>query len=315
MIIIIFHHTTVLLNEAVNELNIKPSGIYVDATLGGGGHTNAILSHLTTGHLYSFDQDITAVEYNSERFTKQIADGKLTIIDDNFRNLRDVLSKYDVTRIDGIVYDLGVSSPQFDDAQRGFSYKLEAPLDMRMNQQQALTAYQVVNEWSYQDLVRILSRYSDERFAKQIARKIEKVRAITPITTTTQLAELVKSAIPAAARRTGGHPAKKTFQAIRIAVNDELGALEDSLTQAIQLLNPQGRIAVITFQPKEDHLVQSILKTNSRINDIPRGLPVIPVGLQPPLKLITHKPILPSEAELAHNHRAHSAKLRVAQKN
>lgn len=315
MIIIIFHHTTVLLNEAVNELNIKPSGTYVDATLGGGGHTNAILSYLTTGHLYSFDQDITAVKYNNERFAKQIADGKLTIIDDNFRNLQDALSKYDVTHIDGIVYDLGVSSPQFDDAQRGFSYKLEAPLDMRMNQQQALTAYQVVNEWSYQDLVRILTRYSDERFAKQIARKIERTRAIAPIATTTQLAELVKSAIPAAARRTGGHPAKKTFQAIRIAVNDELGALEDSLTQAIQLLNPQGRIAVITFQPKEDHLVQSILKTNSRINDIPRGLPVIPAGLQPPLKLITHKPILPSEAELAHNHRAHSAKLRVAQKN
>lgn len=315
MIIIIFQHITVLLNEAVDELNIKPDGIYVDATLGGGGHTNAILSHLKNGHLYSFDQDITAVKYNSERFAKQIADNKLTIIDDNFRNLKDALAKYNVTGIDGIVYDLGVSSPQFDDAQRGFSYKLEAPLDMRMNQQQSLTAYQVVNDWSYQDLVRILSCYSDERFAKQIARKIERTRAIAPITTTTQLAELVKSAIPAAARRTGGHPAKKTFQAIRIAVNDELGALEDSLTQAIQLLNPQGRIAVITFQPKEDHLVQSILKTNSRINDIPRGLPVIPEGLQPPLQLITHKPILPSENELARNHRAHSAKLRVAQKN
>lgn len=315
MIIIEFQHITVLLNEAVDELQIDSNGIYVDATLGGGGHTNAILNRLQKGHLYSFDQDETAIEYNSERFAKQIAAGKLTIIADNFRNLRTALAKYHVTSIDGIVYDLGVSSPQFDDAQRGFSYKLEAPLDMRMNQQQQLDAYQVVNEWSYQDLVRILTRYSDERFAKQIARKIEHERAIAPITTTTQLAELVKSAIPAAARRTGGHPAKRTFQAIRIAVNDELGALEDSLTQAIALLKHGGRLAAITFQPKEDRLVQSILKSNSRLKDIPRGLPILPDDAQPLLKLITHKPILPSKEELLRNRRSHSAKLRVAQKN
>ena len=219
-----FKHVTVLLNEAVAGLNIRPDGTYVDATLGGGGHSSAILNQLTTGRLYSFDQDQTAIRYNQQHLKKFIDDGRSILIEDNFRNLGTALAKNGVKSVDGIVYDLGVSSPQFDDAQRGFSYKLDAPLDMRMNQQQALSAMNVVNEWPYEKLVKILYRYGEERFAKQIARKIERRRESKPIKTTFELVDVIKEAIPAAARRHGGHPAKKTFQAIRIAVNDELGA-------------------------------------------------------------------------------------------
>ena len=242
-----FKHVTVLLNEAVAGLNVHPDGTYVDATLGGGGHSSAILNQLTTGRLYSFDQDQTAIKYNQQHLKKFINDGRSILIKDNFRNLETALSKNGVKSVDGVVYDLGVSSPQFDDAQRGFSYKLDAPLDMRMNQQQALSAMNVVNEWPYEKLVKILYRYGEERFAKQIARKIERRRESKPIKTTFELVDVIKEAIPAAARRHGGHPAKKTFQAIRIAVNDELGALEDSLEQALELLNVGGRISVITF--------------------------------------------------------------------
>ena len=220
-----------------------------------------------------------------------------------------------MAKVDGVLYDLGVSSPQFDDAQRGFSYKLDAPLDMRMNQEQKLSAMEVVNEWPYERLVKILYRYGEERFAKQIARKIEHRRQHQPIRTTFELVDVIKEAIPAAARRHGGHPAKKSFQAIRIAVNDELGALEESLEQAFKLLNVGGRISVITFQSLEDRLVKTMFREQSSISaDIPQGLPVIPAGMSPDFKLINKKPILPSEKELAVNHRAHSAKLRVIEK-
>lgn len=310
-----FKHVTVLLNEAVAGLNIRPDGTYVDATLGGGGHSSAILNQLTTGRLYSFDQDQTAIRYNQQHLKKFIDDGRSILIEDNFRNLGTALAKNGVKSVDGIVYDLGVSSPQFDDAQRGFSYKLDAPLDMRMNQQQALSAMNVVNEWPYEKLVKILYRYGEERFAKQIARKIERHRESKPIKTTFELVDVIKEAIPAAARRHGGHPAKKTFQAIRIAVNDELGALEDSLEQALELLNVGGRISVITFQSLEDRLVKTMFHEKvSLADELPPGLPVIPPEMQPKFKLINKKPILPSQEELANNHRAHSAKLRIIER-
>lgn len=310
-----FKHVTVLLNEAVAGLNIRPDGTYVDATLGGGGHSSAILNQLTTGRLYSFDQDQTAIKYNQQHLKKFIDDGRSILIEDNFRNLGTALANNGVKSVDGIVYDLGVSSPQFDDAQRGFSYKLDAPLDMRMNQQQALSAMNVVNEWPYEKLVKILYRYGEERFAKQIARKIERRRESKPIKTTFELVDVIKEAIPAAARRHGGHPAKKTFQAIRIAVNDELGALEDSLEQALELLNVGGRIGVITFQSLEDRLVKTMFHEQvSLADELPPGLPVIPPEMQPRFKLINKKPILPSQEELANNHRAHSAKLRIIER-
>lgn len=310
-----FKHVTVLLQEAVAGLNVQPAGTYVDGTLGGGGHTSAILGQLTTGHLYSFDQDETAIDYNHDRLKDALAAGKLTLIEDNFRHLQKDLAAQGVHKVDGVLYDLGVSSPQFDDAQRGFSYQLDAPLDMRMNQGQSLSAMEVVNEWPYERLVRILYRYGEERFAKQIARKIEQRRQREPIRTTFELVDVIKEAIPAAARRHGGHPAKKSFQAIRIAVNDELGALEESLEQALAMLAVGGRISVITFQSLEDRLVKTMFKEKSSISDdLPQGLPVIPEEMSPDFKLINRKPILPGTQELAENHRAHSAKLRIIEK-
>ncbi|MTV82920.1 16S rRNA (cytosine(1402)-N(4))-methyltransferase RsmH [Secundilactobacillus folii] len=309
-----FHHRTVLLNEAVHALNVHQSGAYVDCTLGGGGHTHRILTELTTGHLYSFDQDETAIEYNQEQLGTDIAAGRLTLIHENFRQLKSALADQQVKHVDGILYDLGVSSPQFDDAERGFSYRYDAPLDMRMDQSAPLTAKTVVNEWPYQELVRIFYRYGEEKFAKSIARRIETHREKTPINTTGELVDVIKEAIPAAARRHGGHPAKKVFQAIRIAVNDELSALESSLEQAFTLLNPGGRICVITFQSLEDRLVKTMFKEHSSLPELPPGLPVVPDNLQPDFKLVTRKPILPADDELEENHRAHSAKLRVIER-
>lgn len=310
-----FKHVTVLLNEAVENLKIKPDGIYVDCTLGGGGHTRKILSQLNeNGRLFSFDQDQTAIEYNQKVLDNQLQSGRLTLVKDNFRNIKKRLNEFGVSKIDGAVYDLGVSSPQFDVAQRGFSYKLEAPLDMRMDQGQSLTAKQIVNEWSFNDLVRIFSRYGEEKFAKSIARKIEKQRQLQPIQTTTELVEVIKAGIPARARRTGRHPAKRVFQALRIAVNDELGALETSLEQVLEMLNIDGRVSVITFQSLEDRLVKSMFKEKTSLPDLPQGLPVIPQGMEVDYRLVNRKPILPTKSEIETNHRAHSAKLRVIER-
>lgn len=310
-----FKHITVLLNEAVDGLNIKPDGTYIDCTLGGGGHSGLILSKLSgNGKLYSFDQDITAINFNKDKFKEENELGKINFIKSNFRNISEELNKRNISGVDGILYDLGVSSPQFDNADRGFSYNYDAPLDMRMDQSQSLTARDVVNDWSYEQLVRIFFRYGEEKFAKSIARRIEKVRQQTPIETTGQLVDLVKEAIPAKARRKGGHPAKKTFQAIRIAVNDELGALEESLEQALDLLNPGGRISVITFQSLEDRLVKVMFKQKTSLPELPPGLPVIPDSQKVEYKLITRKPIVPSDDEITHNNRAHSAKLRIIEK-
>ncbi|HJE15073.1 MAG TPA: 16S rRNA (cytosine(1402)-N(4))-methyltransferase RsmH [Lapidilactobacillus dextrinicus] len=311
-----FKHTTVLLKETVSGLAPHDNGIYVDATFGGGGHTRELLSRFSGGRVIAFDQDERALK-NGQKLLAEDSSfqdaSRVTLVKANFRAMREELAKLNIQHVDGIMYDLGVSSPQLDEQQRGFSYRLEAPLDMRMNQEQALTADQVVNEWSFQDLRRIIDRYGEERFAKQIARAIERQRAIQPIQTTTELAEIIKNAIPAATRRTGGHPAKRTFQAIRIAVNDELGALQDSLDEAVDLLAVGGRLSVITFQSLEDRIVKQTMKKNAEI-DVPAGLPIIPPELQPKLNLVNRKPITPSETELAENHRAHSAKLRIAEK-
>ncbi|WP_125762664.1 16S rRNA (cytosine(1402)-N(4))-methyltransferase RsmH [Companilactobacillus hulinensis] len=310
-----FVHKTVLLKETIDEVNPRDNAIFVDATFGRGGHTKELLSRMNNSTVYAFDRDETAIEAGEEIQGNAdiIGSNKLVLIRDNFENMKERLNDIGITEVDGIVYDLGVSSPQFDDAVRGFSYKKEARLDMRMDQRQDLDAEKIVNDWSYNELVSIFYKYSDEKFSKQIARSIERIREDHRIISTLELADIAKNAIPAARRRTGGHPAKRIFQAIRIAVNDELGSLERSLEQAISLLAPKGRISVITFQSKEDRIVKHIFKENSEI-DLPRGLPVVPDNLQPPLKQITRKPILPSEDELEVNNRAHSAKLRVVEK-
>ncbi len=255
---------------------------------------------------------MTAINVAKERLKEHLS--KVTFIHSNFRDLKVELEKIDIHAVDGILYDLGVSSPQLDTPERGFSYNHEAPLDMRMNRESSLTAFDVVNNWAYEDLVRIFFRYGEEKFAKRIARKIEDARQIKPISSTTELAELVKLGIPAAARRTGGHPAKRVFQAIRIAVNDELGAAEDSLTDAISLLETKGRISVITFHSLEDRLCKTIFKEESSYPELPPNLPVIPEGMEPILKLVNRKPIIPSDKEIEENKRARSAKLRIVEK-
>lgn len=309
-----FHHETVLLKEAVDGLNIKPDGIYIDCTLGGGGHSARILSQLTSGHLYSFDQDEVAIEYNKTNLKKYIDEDKVTFVRSNFRYIQEEMNKLGIQSVDGILYDLGVSSPQFDDASRGFSYQHDARLDMRMDQRNPLDAWKIVNEWPYEKLVKIFFRYGEEKFSKQVARAIERNRENQSIDTTEQLVDVIKEGIPAAARRHGGHPAKKVFQALRIAVNDELGALEESLEKAIDLIDVNGRVSVITFQSLEDRLVKTMFKEKTTIEDLPSGLPIIPDDMKPDYKLINRKPILPSDDELRDNHRSHSAKLRVIER-
>ena len=311
-----FKHETVLLHETVDGLDIKPDGVYVDCTLGGAGHAQYLLDQLgPQGHLYAFDQDMTAINNAKLKLADYVEKGQVTFIHQNFRHLKQALEELGIGQVDGIYYDLGVSSPQLDVAERGFSYGQEARLDMRMNQEQALSAYEVVNDWPYEDLVHILYRYGEEKFAKRIARAIEERRAEQPIETTTELAEIVKMAIPAATRRTGGHPAKRSFQAIRIAVNDELGAVEDSLEQALTLLKPEGRISVITFHSLEDRLVKQLFKEVSQGPEVPRGLPVLPGQMQAPFALVNRKPIVASPEELEANNRSRSAKLRILRKN
>ena len=309
-----FHHVTVLLHETIDYLDVKPDGVYVDATLGGACHSEYLLSKLSPkGHLYAFDQDATAIEHAKKRLAPYIEKGMVTFVQDNFRHLKLQLEKLGVDEIDGICYDLGVSSPQLDERERGFSYKQDAPLDMRMNRHADFSAYQVVNDYDYHDLVRIFFKYGEDKFSKQIARKIEQARQIKPIETTTELAEIIKSAKPAKELKKKGHPAKQIFQAIRIEVNDELGAADESIQQAIDLLAVDGRISVITFHSLEDRLTKQLFKEASTV-DVPKGLPFIPDDLKPKLELISRKPILPSAEELELNNRAHSAKLRVAKK-
>ena len=309
-----FHHVTVMLHETIDMLDVKPDGIYVDATLGGAGHSEYLLSKLSEkGHLYAFDQDQNAINNAQKRLAPYIEKGMVTFIKDNFRHLKDRLHDLGVTEIDGICYDLGVSSPQLDQRERGFSYKKDAPLDMRMNQEANLTAYEVVNHYDYHELVRIFFKYGEDKFSKQIARKIEQAREQKPIETTTELAEIIKSAKPAKELKKKGHPAKQIFQAIRIEVNDELGAADESIQQAMDMLALDGRISVITFHSLEDRLTKQLFKEASTV-EVPKGLPFIPDDLKPKMELVSRKPILPSKKELEANNRSHSAKLRVARK-
>jgi len=311
-----FQHETVLLEEAVDGLNIKPDGVYVDCTLGGAGHSLRILEELNEeGHLYAFDQDEVAINEAKTILKETNPQAKVTLIQDNFRNLTDALQKVGIDAVDGVLYDLGVSSPQLDMGERGFSYNADARLDMRMNQNQQLTAYDIVNDWDYNDIVRILFQYGEEKFSKQIARKIEKQREEQPIETTFELVDIIKDSIPAPARRTGGHPAKRTFQAIRIAVNDELNAVDESLRQAIELLTIEGRISVITFHSLEDRLAKHLFNEYATVEEPPKNLPIMPDQLKKaPLKIINRKVIVPTEEEIDRNKRARSAKLRIVEK-
>jgi len=304
-----FNHYSVLLNESIDLLEVKADGIYVDATMGGGGHSSQILKQLTTGHLYAFDQDEFAIKETSKKLAE--IGNNFTIIRSNFVHLKAELAKHGVTEIDGIIFDLGVSSPQLDDAHRGFSFHQDAPLDMRMDTSADLTAREVVNEWDFHELLRIFSRYGEEKFSKQVARKIEARRLQAPIETTLELVEIIKDAIPAAARRTGGHPAKRIFQAIRIAVNDELNVFEKALEDALELLKIDGRISVITFHSLEDRICKQMFAEVSKEDDAYRGMPVVPEAYLPKFELVIRKPIAPSEAELEENKRSRSAKLRV----
>ncbi|WP_110112928.1 16S rRNA (cytosine(1402)-N(4))-methyltransferase RsmH [Bacillus sp. CGMCC 1.16541] len=308
-----FNHTTVLLEEAADGLNIKPNGTYVDCTLGGAGHSEYIVKQLGEGgKLVAFDQDDIAIE-NAKQKLQPYMD-RVLIIKSNFRYLKEELELHGITSVDGVLFDLGVSSPQLDTPERGFSYHHDAPLDMRMDQGAPVSAYHVVNEWPYEKLVKIFFQYGEEKFSKQIARKIEAYREKKVVETTLELVEIIKDAIPAPARRTGGHPAKRVFQAIRIAVNDELQVFEDAIEQAIDVVSPGGRISVITFHSLEDRICKVTFKKASTTPPLPPGLPIIPDEFKPKLKLITRKPILPTEHELDENNRARSAKLRIAEK-
>lgn len=307
-----FHHVSVLLQECLEGLNIRPEGIYVDGTLGGAGHSSRIAQRLTTGRLIGIDRDPVALAAAGERL-KPWKD-RVTLVHSNFCEIKQVLSDLQIPGVDGILLDLGVSSPQLDDGQRGFSYMADAPLDMRMNGEDALTAREVVNTWPQEELKRILYTYGEERYAPQIASAICRRREEAPIETTLELVDIIRSAMPAAALREKQHPAKRSFQAIRIAVNDELGAVERMLASAIDRLNPGGRLAVITFHSLEDRIVKTAFQEAARGCTCPKDFPVCVCGKKPKVKLITRHPIVADEAELAENPRARSAKLRVAEK-
>lgn len=307
-----FNHESVMLEEVIFGLNLKPNGIYVDCTLGGGGHSKEILHHLSAGFLYAFDQDYEAIKASRNRLAK-ISD-RFEIIKSNFKDLKKELAKRQITKVQGILFDLGVSSPQFDTKERGFSYKYDAKLDMRMDLNQDLTAYEIVNTYAFNDLYRIISRYGEERYAKNIARAIEKARLINPIETTFELVEILKQAIPFKSQREK-HPAKRTFQALRIETNKELEILPQALEDAIDLLDVNGRICVITFHSLEDKIAKDVFKKYSTLPKLPDKLPVLPNEEEPILKLINKKVITPTPGELAKNNRAHSAKLRIAEKN
>ena len=307
-----FVHRSVLLLPTVEALAVRPDGIYLDGTLGGAGHSYEIASRLTTGRLIGLDRDETALAAAGARLAPFA--GRVTLVHSNFADLAQVLDSLDIPAVDGMLFDLGVSSPQLDDAERGFSYMQDAPLDMRMDRTAGLTAYEVVNTWPEAELKRILYTYGEERYAPRIAAAIAARRTERPIATTLELADLIRSAMPAQALREKQHPAKRSFQAIRIAVNDELGAVERMLASAIDRLNPGGRLAVITFHSLEDRIVKTAFKEAARGCTCPKDFPVCVCGKKPKVKLITRHPIVADEAELAKNPRARSAKLRVAEK-
>ena len=307
-----FHHVSVLLDECLDGLNIKPEGTYVDGTLGGAGHSSQIVKRLTTGHHIGIDRDPVALKAAGERLAP--FGDKVTLVHSNFCEIKQVLEDLDIEGVDGILLDLGVSSPQLDDGSRGFSYMADAPLDMRMNRSDSLSAYQVVNEWSYEELKRILYDYGEERYAPKIAAAICNRRETKPIETTLELVDIIRGAMPPAALREKQHPAKRSFQAIRIAVNDELGSVEKVMRDAIDCLNPGGRLAIITFHSLEDRIVKIGMQEAAKGCTCPPSFPVCVCGKKPRVQLITRKPIVSGDEELEMNPRARSAKLRVCEK-
>ncbi len=307
-----FHHISVLLDECIEGLNIKPGGIYVDGTLGGAGHSSQVAKRLTTGRLIGIDRDPIALKAAGERLAPY-AD-RVTLVHSNFCEIASVLKELNIDGVDGILLDLGVSSPQLDDGERGFSYMADAPLDMRMNNEDALTAHQVVNTWPYEELKRILYDYGEERYAPKIAAAICSRREEKPIETTLELVDVIRGAMPSAALREKQHPAKRSFQAIRIAVNDELGSVEKVMHDAIPCLNPGGRLAIITFHSLEDRIVKTGMTAASKGCTCPPNFPVCVCGKKPQVKLISRKPIVSGQEELDRNPRARSAKLRVCEK-
>ncbi|ASS75874.1 16S rRNA (cytosine(1402)-N(4))-methyltransferase [Tumebacillus algifaecis] len=308
-----FHHVSVFANEAVEALIPEPDHIYVDCTLGGAGHSGRILQASSpTGRLIAIDQDLTAIE-NAKKVLAAY-EGRFTIVHSNFRRLEEIVAEQGLSGVDGVLFDLGVSSPQLDEGERGFSYQHDAPLDMRMDKTQPFTAYDLVNTYSQEELAKILFEYAEEKWSKRIAEFIVRERANGSINTTGQLVDIIKAAIPAAARREGPHPAKRTFQAIRIAVNDELNVFAEAIQQAIRVLNPGGRVAIITFHSLEDRIAKLALQEAAKGCICPPQLPICQCSNEPKVRLVTRKPIMPSEEELASNPRARSAKLRIAEK-
>ena len=307
-----FHHVSVLLEECIQGLAIKPDGIYVDGTLGGAGHSSRIAAKLTTGRLIGIDRDNVALEAAAERLRP--FEDRVTLVHANFCDIDQALQGLGIDKVDGILLDLGVSSPQLDDGQRGFSYMTDAPLDMRMNGEDTRDARQIVNTWSYEELKRILYDYGEERFAPRIAAAICRRREQAPIETTLELVDVIKSAMPASALREKQHPAKRSFQAISIAVNDELGAAETVMKKAVPLLNPGGRLAVITFHSLEDRIVKNAMAEAAKGCTCPPSFPVCVCGKKPQVRIVTRKPIVSGEEELERNPRARSAKLRICEK-
>lgn len=307
-----FHHVSVLLDECIEGLNIKPDGIYVDGTLGGAGHSYHIAEKLTTGRLIGIDRDPVALKAAGERLSP-FAD-RVTLVHSNFCRMGQVLQELGISGVDGILLDLGVSSPQLDDGSRGFSYMTDAPLDMRMDNGDALSADTVVNTWSYEELKRILYDYGEERYAPAIAAAIVRKREVSPIRTTLELVDVIRSAMPPAALREKQHPAKRTFQAIRIAVNDELNSVSKAMDAAIPCLNPGGRLAVITFHSLEDRIVKNAMAAAAKGCICPPEFPVCVCGRKPQVTVLTRKPIVSGEEELERNPRARSAKLRICEK-
>ncbi len=307
-----FHHVSVLLDECIEGLHIKPDGIYVDGTLGGAGHSSQIAKRLTTGKLIGIDRDPVALKAAGTRLAPY-AD-RVQLVHSNFCEIKQVLEDLNISGVDGILLDLGVSSPQLDDGSRGFSYMTDAPLDMRMNNEDALTAAVIVNTWPQEELKRILYDYGEERYAPRIAGAICKYREERPIQTTLELVDIIRGAMPAAALREKQHPAKRSFQAIRIAVNDELGSVEKVMRDAIPCLNPGGRLAIITFHSLEDRIVKNGMAAAAKGCTCPPNFPVCVCGKKPAVKLISRKPIVSGQEELDRNPRARSAKLRVCEK-
>ena len=304
-------HISVLLQESISSLNLKENSIVVDATLGYGGHSSNILERVNKGYLFAFDQDSEAIRYSTDRLNK--IGTNFTIIKSNFVNMKEELNKRDINKVDAVLFDLGVSSPQLDDESRGFSFHNDARLDMRMDREKKLSAYEVVNEYSEQDLSRIFYKYGEDKFSKSIARKIVEYRKNKPIETTLELVEVIKSGVPMK-YRINKHPARQIFQAIRIEVNHELDVIEPALSQALELLKVGGRVAVITFHSLEDRLVKNYFKEKTKVDDKVKGMPNIPDEYLPDFKLVVNKAIIPSEEEIENNPRARSSKLRVIER-